>query len=411
MTKSSRIEFIDLLRGFSLLGILAVNLPFFSHNLEGAPPVDSRLDILALWLVAFAGHAKFFVIFSFLFGYGLALQLQRADERGIRLMPRYLRRLAGLFGLGILHAVFFFPGDILTQYALLGLVLWFCRGWSTRGLLALCASSYMISLIAYGGLGALSAIEFPEGPEYQAYLERSDQAYLGTFWSATEQRLDDLPFALMLLFLFNTFPALSMFALGLVAGRMNWLSQVDERLPHLNRMLPWTLALGIIGNALYATYGLPASGIGPDMNVVQSTLATLALGMAWPPMAFSYIVILARLRRVPVLGFIMNWLRSSGRMSLTNYLLESVLAGFVFLGWGLGYYGKTGPFACLGLTFVLFGVLATFSRIWLTFYLLGPEEWLLRSWTSLRWAPLRARRNECPQGPGNQNSGSAPPSV
>ena len=143
---------IDVLRGFALLGILVVNMAAFR-----APPVFGEadagaLDRVATFLIAFGFEQKFYVLFSFLFGYGLSEQMARAAARGARFIPRFLRRLLGLFLIGLAHALLLFTGDILVTYALLGVVLLLMRNARDRVLLGVAA-----------GLVALTALLFVLG--------------------------------------------------------------------------------------------------------------------------------------------------------------------------------------------------------------------------------------------------------
>lgn len=122
-----RLAQVDALRGFALLGILVVNIGYMASTYHGSgledPGFASPLDGAVRWFVTVFFEAKFFLLFSFLFGYSFTLQLDSAERSGARFAPRFLRRLAGLFVLGALHAVLLFPGDILTMYAVLGLIL------------------------------------------------------------------------------------------------------------------------------------------------------------------------------------------------------------------------------------------------------------------------------------------------
>jgi uncharacterized protein len=130
---ASRIVEIDMVRGFALFGVLLVNMYNF-----GADSIawNSQVDQLAFALMRVFIQSKSWTLFAMLFGFGFAVQLQRADARGFRILPVYLRRLAVLFALGAAHALLF-DGDILMLYAELGLALLLVRRLSTRGLLVL----------------------------------------------------------------------------------------------------------------------------------------------------------------------------------------------------------------------------------------------------------------------------------
>ncbi|MFD1050261.1 DUF418 domain-containing protein, partial [Kibdelosporangium lantanae] len=132
----TRLTDVDALRGFALLGILIANIAFFASgypaHLATDPAHSSWLDNGTEWAVRFFVDTKFYLLFSFLFGYSFTLQLDSAARASAAFTPRFLRRLGGLFVLGVLHAVLLFHGDILTTYAVLGLVLLAVKGISPR---------------------------------------------------------------------------------------------------------------------------------------------------------------------------------------------------------------------------------------------------------------------------------------
>ena len=111
-----RVQVIDMLRGFALLGILLVNMQFFntpSYLLSTEARQLAPVDRVATWLINFFAEGKFYTMFSFLFGFGFAVQLVRAEARGVRFVPVYLRRLFVLLLIGIVHGLLLWYGDIL----------------------------------------------------------------------------------------------------------------------------------------------------------------------------------------------------------------------------------------------------------------------------------------------------------
>ena len=123
--EAERLPILDVLRGFALFGILLVNMEDFSvPNVPGlATTWSSNSDHIVSWLLRFAAEGKFRAIFSFLFGLGFALQLQRAESRNSGFTATYVRRAVVLLVIGIAHYVFFWEADILMTYSLVGLIL------------------------------------------------------------------------------------------------------------------------------------------------------------------------------------------------------------------------------------------------------------------------------------------------
>src|SRR3990172_8056746 len=106
--QAERIQLVDILRGFALFGILLVNMVVFARPVQSIGlPIDPAIpwyDYAAEWLIHFLGEGKFYSLFSFLFGLGLTLQMERIEGRGGRFVPLYLRRLLILLGIGAVHA-------------------------------------------------------------------------------------------------------------------------------------------------------------------------------------------------------------------------------------------------------------------------------------------------------------------
>src|SRR5271169_4960577 len=124
---SERIQFIDVLRGMALFGILAANMRAFFAPLDAYGNIGvlfhSRADVLAQAFIDAFIQGKFISIFSFLFGMGFAIQMSRAEERGVRFLGFYPRRLLALAVFGLIHGMLIWAGDILLTYALSGAIL------------------------------------------------------------------------------------------------------------------------------------------------------------------------------------------------------------------------------------------------------------------------------------------------
>jgi len=117
-TQAARLEQVDALRGFALLGILAVNIwsfadPYYASSVSN-PGYASSLDHLVRWLVSVFFETKFYLLFSFLFGYSFTLQMTSAERSGERFVPRMLRRQLALLVIGLIHGALLFYGEILS---------------------------------------------------------------------------------------------------------------------------------------------------------------------------------------------------------------------------------------------------------------------------------------------------------
>ena len=365
-----RSGFADALRGFALVGICVVNLPWLASSPPAPPQGPSVLDGAARLLVSVLFEAKFFVLFSFLFGFGFQRQLARVRS-GAAAPASYARRLSGLFVLGALHAALLYVGDILVTYALLGAALWAVRDWPDARLLTLArfgvlAAAAAFALLAWGGSGGVETAAAAEAAAAR-------RAYLGSFAEALAQRLRDLPFAALIVLLFNWPLAFAAFCAGLVAGRRGLLED-PARLERALPPVPLLAAGAVLGNlASAASYRLPG-GWAP-----AAAGALLAVGA--PCLSALYALALARAWRVPrARAWMEAWLAPGGRMSLSNYLGQSVAANLVFAGWGLGLYGSLGPAALLPLALAIAAAGLAASSFWLGRFRAGPAERLLRAW-------------------------------
>jgi uncharacterized protein len=366
-----RSGFADALRGFALVGICVVNLPWLASSPPAPPGGPSVLDGAARLLVAALFEGKFFVLFSLLFGFGFQRQLERV-RAGAAAPRSYARRLSGLFVLGALHAALLYVGDILVTYALLGAALWMVRDLPDARLLAIARSCVLLAaaafaLLAWGGPGTYDAAAAA------ADAAAARRAYGGGFAEALGRRLQDLPSAAAVVLLFNWPLAFAAFCAGLVAGRRGLLddpARLAAALPPVR-----LLAAGaVVGNlAAAASYRLPGGW------PAASTGALLAVGA--PCLSALYALALARAWRVPrARARLGACLASGGRMSLSNYLGQSVAANLVFAGWGLGLYGSLGPAALLPLALAIAAAGLAASVFWLRRFRTGPAEWLLRAW-------------------------------
>ena len=370
----------DQLRGFALLGIIVVNMPFLAVSNVGTweLQLSNLSDKVVAFLIVALAQGKFYLLFAFLFGYSLTLILK---SRSAASTNRYLRRLAGLAILGAGHAYLFFIGDILMSYALLGIVLLLFIRSSTRTVLFASAFSYIIGL-------ALLALVFFESVVAESSTGglvpnpiALDQALKGSFIESVFGRANAIPDALLVQLVINWFPALSMFLLGLAAGRIGLLSDPTKYI-HIWRSC---VIVGVL-------IGLPAGMASAWLALVPEDpdgvygIAGVVVGFALAPaLSAGYVGAIALLshRRF------MSYAEPAGRMSLTGYLGESILLSAIFCGWGLGLFGALSLTQALLVALGAWIALELFAKQWLHRFAYGPFEWVLRSWSNLEFVKLR----------------------
>jgi uncharacterized protein len=384
---SSRLPAIDALRGFALFGILVVNLAAFhagvagmtlSGGLGAAGWRNSAVDAAIAWL--FTG--KFILIFSFVFGWGIYTQATRGE--GFR--ARYLRRLLGLILLGAVHAAFFFMGDILVLYALLGFLMLrpVRRDWPVRKLVRSAAILFAVQAVILLGLAALSLGGPHDDAWWTEYARRSAEAYrTGDFWSVVPQRLADFAFGLVGTLLLLGWGLLAMFRLGLAAAKTFAEGGVAAARPLAGRILLPALIDGLAGNAVCAVL---AVGF-PEPWVSIATMVQYALFT--PTLALGYLAAAVLILTSPAGGRVVSVFAPAGRMSLSVYVGQSVLMSLLLHGYGLGLSNSIGSVAGVLLCIAVYAALLGFSHLWLSLFRIGPLEWILRSITEWRWVALR----------------------
>ncbi|MDK0524306.1 DUF418 domain-containing protein [Streptomyces sp. ML-6] len=379
----ARLADVDVLRGFALFGILMVNITYMASAHHGTgledPAFGGPLDEAARRLVAVLFEAKFFLLFSFLFGYSFTLQIDSAERRGARFTPRFLRRLSGLFVIGAVHAVILFPGDILTLYAVLGLVLLVLRNlrprtavWTAGALLVLTAVGYALLAFALDRAGGGGV-----PPSTGAAAARATEALRGGPASVIHAHLDQLPDVAILLIFFQAPSALAAFLLGLAAGRRRALANTDRHQQFLRRLQWAGFTVGLLGGLVYADASLNHSG---------SAYQVLALGLdviTAPLLAAGYAATVLRIAHGRRGRAVTAALAPAGRMSLTNYLGQSLVCALLFTGFGAGLVGRVAPAGVAAIALALFAAQAVACRWWMRHHTYGPLEWLLRAWTTL----------------------------
>lgn len=372
-----RLPAVDALRGFALLGILVVNStqimnPYMSEGIR--EPGAAFVDEIAMWLVTALAAHKFYLLFSFLFGYSFTLQVASADRDGVNFVPRYLRRSLGLLLLGMGHAVLLYNGDILMAYGLLGLVL-LCARRITPGAAARVAGwVYGAFGVILTAAGALAAWAGEESGTNQAEVAKAVAAYRGDAGTVLQANLDRLPDAVLGILIMAP-GVLAAFFLGLAAGKRNLLAHARTNRSQLVRIATIGLVVGVPGAVFFAS-----ASQGPLGERWQ--FLGIGVGMLTAPaLSAAYACLLLLLLRSSWGDRTARLLAPAGRMALTNYLTQSVIMAFVATAYGLSLYGRMGTAALMVLVAAIYGLQLAISSAWLRRFRLGPAEWLLRAVT------------------------------
>ncbi len=402
-----RIEILDVLRGFAIFGILVVNMggfksPGFRLGPGGESLWSSTLDHGVTRLIGLAATLKFVTIFSFLFGVGFALQMLRAEAREVPFVPLYLRRVFVLLTIGLIHGFLIWWGDILAIYAVVAVALLLFRRCKPRTLLIWSAALFLLSfakweLIVSSELrsarpqqraaASRPLVESEEQEKSQA--EEVLRIYSrGSFAEIMSQRAHDALFAYSASFnpsveSNQALRVLGLFLLGLYAGRRSFFRDLAVHRSLFRYLWMWGLGLGLLSDLGLSFLYRPAL---PGWTRFLRPLAT-AIGV--PSLAAFYVSTLVLLYGSPAWRLRLTPLATIGRTALSNYLLQSVVCTMIFYSYGLGLYGRLGPAAGLGLSFLIFAAQVPLSAWWLRRFRFGPVEWVWRSLTYGRIQPMR----------------------
>jgi uncharacterized protein len=387
---------VDILRGFALFGILLVNMGLFGHSFYEyvlvQPASDGRPDAIAAFLIAFLAEGKFYSLFSFLFGFGLAIQMSRALTRGTPFVPFYLRRMAILLGIGLVHAYLIWVGDILVAYAVLGVLLLLFRNrrprtlviWSVALLvfislvyLALMGLMMLASLVP-DGTAAVQEVNQAMLAEYEAAAAQANRVYTtGSFFDLIGQRVVDLNF-IYTKTLYTAPNIFAMFLLGLAAGKKGIFNDITANRSFFRKLQIWGLVVGVPGNLVFALAG--RSSFMSD-NMTPAFLASIGQTLGAPMLSAFYLATIVLLAQNPRWRARLSVLAPVGRMSLSNYLFQSLVCTTIFYSYGLGLFGQVGPAAGVLLTVVIYLVQIPMSHWWMKRFQFGPVEWLWRTLT------------------------------
>jgi uncharacterized protein len=393
ITTPKRLDAIDALRGFALMGIVIVH--FIEQYLGGPTPqehnnytqhiaTDGIVDMIANILL----RGKFFMLFSFLFGLSFTIQMDNAAKRGVNFSGRFLWRLIVLFAIGTVHHLFY-RGDILTIYAVLGLPLVLFYKVPNRWVMVI-AAALMLGFARF-------FLPIPDFKAQSESWEKPEQVY----WNAVKSgSLKDVFYQnatrgavfkteIQVNFFGRAYQTFALFLLGLMAGRTRFFDNLGEKTALFKRGMWWCFGsmLGLIGIGalLFAVFHLD--------KVNEKVAAFVGVGL--------YDVMNLMNTGLYIFGFLWlfekkAWWRRQilklapyGRMALTNYVMQTLIGTLLFFGWGFGLLGEIGATATLGISILVFIGQRYFSQWWLTKYRFGPLEWLWRSVTFLEIQPFK----------------------
>jgi uncharacterized protein len=387
-----RVATLDVLRGFALVGVLIGNsYSLYSARSWEGPPDTRAFDHLVHFLVMLLVQSKAQTLLTFLFGFGFAAQLLRAEARHEPVMGLYLRRLVVLGAIGALHVMLWF-GDVTWTYAVAGFgLLLFLRA-SNRTLLVwafvLCLVPFAVGTLRPVAMAAEHLVGSP------AASEQARQAFLtalhGPHFLAVVPA--HLRFALAFqapIFLWYYPWLIGRFLFGYVAGRQRWFDDDGAgHLPLFRRLLVYGLLAYVPDVALLIAF-LTGAFHGQVPAVALQVMFSLFRELGLLGLTGAYIAAVVLLMRRPRWRRLLLLVAPAGRMPLTTYISQSVICTFIYYGWGLGLAGKLHSFACVGLALAIFAGQVCLCHVWLRRFRFGPLEWIWRALVYGQRPPMR----------------------
>jgi uncharacterized protein len=405
--QKERETFMDVLRGFAILGIFIANLGGFSWyngstNATGPyllPKADDTMEFLHHLFI----EGKFYSIFSLLFGWGIALQIKRGEVNGLNPMPTIRRRLLFMLLLGALHLLIW-AGDIVFFYAMLGFILLPLRKFSNKTLLITGGILILSPILLYTLKMNWPVLNYPAELMIKTGMKventmfdiKSEQDFMtimkqGNWWDQLKINIGGFFYRYQYLFFVSRIPkVVGMFLIGFVIGRSDFYKNIQQHKKLLYWIISGGLVIGLPANYMLAHY--MSNNMGDYWQLKTKGLyQTIAYALGVAPLALAYVGLF-------MLGFqtkaghkLLSILAPVGKMAFSNYIMHSLIGNFVFLGAGLGYMGEVGP-----VYYTIFGVLVflvqiILSTIWLKYFNYGPLEWLWRSATYKKWQPMVKR--------------------
>lgn len=370
-----RIHQIDALRGFALFGILIVNIFVFHAPYPHYGPFYFQFegfDIQVLTNMIFFFAGKFMFIYAFLFGYSFWIQYERADDL-VSFKPYWNRRMLLLAGFGILHVLLLSFGDILLPYALLGLTLPLFVRLSNTKILLWFLLIYLIPVFEFvlRGLVEYPSVFMQPAVPLETYIEINGQ---GSFLEIFKLRLQDyLSFKNEKLIMYIP-KELSLFLVGILAAKCNLASKLNSK----KALAFCAFALVIVGFNYFYEPGL-RSLFDYENSLSQRIILGLLVQLSEFMHGALYIVGFFLLWKVPIFEKILFPLTYTGRLSLTNYLMQSLICVILFSV--LGYYGQLSPSELIIYAVVIYLAQLLFSYLWLRKRQYGPLEAIWRRYS------------------------------
>lgn len=377
--EKDRIITLDMLRGFALLGIILANSLHFQYGLlydttVVDPYPNGLMDQFSEAFILIFVQASFYPLFSFLFGYGMALQKTRMLDKGLNFNAVYWRRTLLLGIIGFLHGMYLWSGDILFVYAWASVLLFFALMMPARGLVI----SGLIILGLFGSCALIpdSLYELGSGDtnSITSFTEKEIQVLSeGSYSEVVEFRQTENPilpgvFGEILEVISGVTVVIGMFLVGAYVMRKGWIANPSV---HKTKW-KWIMWVGLV------------VGVASKFPIAFSEsmqLGKLQMFVGGPFLTAFFIAAFTLAATTNTGAKLLHIFSYAGRMAFTNYLFQSLVMTTIFYNYGFGLFNSVGVFVGALIAVGVFIIQLILSKLWLSYFRMGPLEWLWRAGT------------------------------
>lgn len=394
VARHERVQFLDVLRGFAVLAIFAVNIkamfaPFPYYSNASLWPGD--YDRLVAAAQAFLIEDKWRTVFTGLFGAGIALIAERARARGAGSLGLLSRRLFFLLIFGLIHLLLIWEGDILTAYALSGFLAIWLRNAGPRTLFWTAAVALLIAVL-WNTVFALGPALVPEVREEikpflwgdAEFIEENTQTALGGLGPLLASRVESAQQYILMYFIFggHFLETFAVMLVGMWAYRIRFFNP-DAGVPYGKCTVyglgaAWSLDAARWALLVASDWSFDAYSYGAILNQLDGYAGAIG---------YAGLVGLAMRAR-----FSLGPVAAAGRMAFTNYIACSLIGTTLALGHGFALFGALTNLELMGVVAATWTAILIWSPLWLSAFRFGPLEWMWRSLTYGRLQPFRRGR-------------------
>lgn len=392
--KMKRITVVDSLRGFSLIGILLANLLIFQFGNYGASYPDfyhlDSFNKILLFIDNVFIHGSFMPIFALLFGFGLVKMSDSLVKRALPVKRALIRRGIMLFIFGILHATYLFSGDILYLYGTITLVLFWLTRRSVRTMIVsifisiiLCLSILFINqeTVAYLSDMPISNTLTDAQKDYLTQEKIvnstgsiSDRNDFFTYYEDPFLNMDDQIFSLIAIMILFYIP---FFIIGMIFARNHFFETTNTK---AKKILIYLIPIFLIVKALFVLY--------PNNETISLLFLPAVYGLS-----FSYIALFYHLYHRYPSARLFKGFEAVGKLSLTNYIGQSIFHGFIYYSHGFARFGDSNFVLSIIIALLFFTFQIVASSIYLKYFKYGPLEYIIRVITYWSFNPKKKLQN------------------